>query len=640
MFDGIITTNQDKCEVCSACLQVCETKSIAVDGNSAKVIKESCINCGLCTTICSKGAKEYLDGKSNASQLTSNGKTAIILAPAYIIVAVKKYNCTPEQFCSALKKIGFNLVYESSFGADLVTKVYINYVTKEIKTKGKENTHVITSPCPSLINYVEKHEPELIENFAPILSPMAAQAVLVKHWEGNLKIIGASPCIAKKSELLDAGYDEVLTFEELIEIINDKGIKPSTLPETDFDGIQAFYGAGFPISGGLTKTLEQFSAGLELNPIGNDVLILEGEHKSIEFLKDMAEDKRKGNLKYYATLSDILYCDGCIVGKGMGVDCKLFEARHIVSEYTRKRFQNAEQKGLFKRYKDYKVLIKNTVSAPSFKNWVDSVEELINNNKFYTSWENKKYHKKIPAENELKEILAKDGKYKKEDELNCKACGYKTCRDRAIAVYNGENVAGGCVIHQRDEVEKMYQRTEETNRTLKENLGALVSTIEEVASGNQTNADNSSKLLNHVESQEGDIKSLNDEIKSVIKSFNYITDLANSITEVADQTKLLSFNAQIEAARAGEHGKGFAVVASEVGKLSEETHEKLKDIKSYRDSVNKIQEKLDYLTRHLIEGSDEVRGVAENQAGVAQEIAAASEELNASAENLKALTEK
>lgn len=86
----------------------------------------------------------------------------------------------PKQFCAALKKIGFDKVYKLSFGADVVTKVYADYLCQEIERNGKENTHVITSPCPSIMNFIEKHVPELIEEFAPILSPIAAQAVMAE----------------------------------------------------------------------------------------------------------------------------------------------------------------------------------------------------------------------------------------------------------------------------------------------------------------------------------------------------------------------------------------------------------------------------------------------------------------------------
>lgn len=457
MLNGIVYTDKDKCRACSACLRVCQTKSIRLSSGKAEIIEESCLNCGLCATVCSKSAKKYRDSIQDVEILLKNRKVAIILAPSYVIVAVKKYKCTPEQFCTALRKTGFDLIYEASFGADIVTKVYIDYVNELIKSGGKKNTHVITSPCPALMNFVEKHTPELIDEFAPILSPMAAQAVLVKHWnDDNFAIVGANPCISKKSELLDLElglYDADLTFEELTAIIDRQGIVPTSLEESEFDGIQAFYGAAYPISGGLTKTMELFSDESKIDPIDNDRLIIEGESRSTDFLKRMAHEKIKDpKLTGYPLLIDVLYCEGCILGKAMGFDSNFIENKRIISEYTHRRFEKVKNNEALRSYKDYTILVKNTVDAPEFAHWVDIVEQLIKDNGFTRTWNNKHYDKKNPNEEELKFILKNDGKHVIEDELNCGACGYLTCRERAIAVFNGENELGGCIVHLKREV--------------------------------------------------------------------------------------------------------------------------------------------------------------------------------------------
>lgn len=642
MLKGIVYTDKERCKECSACLQVCGTKSIRMQDGKAEVIQESCLNCGLCIGVCSKQAKQYKSSIDSVRKLLAGQNCAAVLAPSYVIVAKKKYNCTPEQFCSALKKLGFKQVYESSFGADVVTKVYLDYVEQLVKTKGKEQTHVIASPCPSLMNFVEKHTPELIDEFAPVLSPMAAQAVLVKHWnKEKINIIGASPCVAKKSELLDEKlglFEEVVTFEELIELIDQAGIKPGSLEEGEFDGIQAMYGAGFPISGGLTKTLEQFSGQLELNPIGNDILILEGEDRSLEFLRHMAEDKKKDkNLRDYPTLIDILYCEGCIVGKAMGVKGSLLEHKKIVSDYTQRRFAKVQREGLFKKYKGYRFLTKNTVEAPEFKRWIDIVEQLIKQNKFTRTWDNKYYHKNMPSEAELKAILQQDGKYSKEDELNCRACGYRTCRERAVAVFNGENKPGGCIVHQRDIAESLHNDAKRINILVRENTEALIATTNEIVKGNQSNAEMSSRLLENIEKHAEEIKDLQQLVLQVIRTFGYFSEMAENISDIADQTKMLSLNAQIEAARAGEHGRGFAVVAGEVMKLSNDTHDKLKSVNQYKSEVSGSQQELDELIQKLINESRQVQELATASAAVSQQIAAASEELFAATENLKSI---
>lgn len=642
MLGNVIFAEKEKCTECSACLQVCETKSIRFENGKAEIIKDSCLNCGLCIKVCSKGAKSYLRSLERVRNLVARKGGALVLAPSYVVVAKKRYNCTPEQFCSALKKLGFSLIYESSFGADVVTKVYIDYVTKLVQSKGKENSHVITSPCPSLMNYIEKHVPELVEEFAPVLSPMAAQAVLAKHWHGkDIPVIGASPCPAKKSELMDESlglFEDVVTFEELCEWIDLQNIRPASLGASEFDGIQALYGAGFPISGGLAKTLEQFSSGLEINPIGSDILVIEGEHRSLEFLKQMALDKRKDrNLKGYPLLIDILYCDGCIVGKAMGVNNNYLENKKIVADYTQRRFKKHKERRLLKKYKGYAFLAKNTVEAPDFKRWIEAVEQLVKNNQFTRPWTNRKYTKNHPNENELKAILAEDGKYSLADELNCRACGYKTCRDRAIAVYNGENIPGGCIIHQKELAHRLHNEAKRVNDTVLDNTEALILTINEIVKGNQSNAEMSSSLLASIEVHGEEIGHLKNKINHVIQTLGYFTDMSDSIANIADQTKMLSLNAQIEAARAGEAGRGFAVVAGEVGKLSAETHEKLKSVNAYKSEVAKNQRELDKLISKLIEDSTQVSELANSSAAVAQEIAASSEELFAATENLKAI---
>ena len=450
MLDGIVYTDKERCQACSACLRVCRTKSIMLKDGKSNIIEESCLNCGACLKACSRGAKKYRAGLDSVGEILEKGKSALILAPSYVIVARKRYGCSPEQFCTALRRLGFSLVYEASFGADVVTKVYLNYIRDLLNTQGREKTHVITSPCPSLMNFMEKHAPSLLDEFAPIMSPMAAQAVLVRQWNrSKVSIVGASPCMAKKSELLDPElglYDQKLTFEELIELIDRHEILPANLAESEFDGIQALYGAGFPVSGGLTKALEPFSGDLGFNLLSNDYLIIEGEDRSTRFLRQMVKHKKASTgLAGYPLLIDILYCEGCIVGKSLGVEGDYWENKRLIADYTEKRFQKLHEES--KECQGYDILVKNTVEAPEFQRWLEIVEQLIKDNKLTRSWRSREYHKKEPTEEVLRGILESDGKHTREDELNCGACGYETCRERAIAVFNGENEPGGCIVH-------------------------------------------------------------------------------------------------------------------------------------------------------------------------------------------------
>ena len=428
----------------------------------------------------------------------------------------------------------------------------------------------------------------------------------------------------------------MLTFEELMAFIDEQNIKPANLPETEFDGIQALYGAGFPVSGGLVKTLDLFSEDLRLHP--DDILTLEGEDRSYQFLKEMARQKSSGNLAHYPVLIDILYCEGCIAGKAMGIEISLMEAMHIIRDYTQQRFEKVKKSGLSKEYGGYQILIKNTAEAPEYESWLRIVNELVSSNKFRRSWSNRLYTKKIPPPATLQAILDQDGRYTRTDELNCRACGYYNCRDRALAVYNGENEAGGCIIHQKEVIEKQHLETQRTKELLLENVDSLRLAIAEIAAANQDNAGRSTKLSDTMETQIAEINRLQEKIGAVIKSFEYFTKIAQSISGIAKQTKILSLNAQIEAAHAGTAGKGFAVVAQEMGKLSQDTQDRVENIAEFSRQVDLTKEELRASITQLIEKSAQVSEFITSQAALTQEIAASSEELYATADSLRSIT--
>lgn len=291
------------------------------------------------------------------------------------------------------------------------------------------------------------------------------------------------------------------------------------------------------------------------------------------------------------------------------------------------KITNRKKDNSCQEYDSYQVLIKNTVEVLEYESWLSVVDELISSHKFTRSWNNRLYRKQIPSPAKLQDILDKDGRYSHEDELNCQACGYYTCRDRAIAVYNGENEPGGCVVHRGKVLEEQSLSISESRDLLFKNVEQLTVTFNQITTANLDNVRGSSKLLDTMEVQMAGIGWVEKNVEEVINTFEYFTKIAEDIDEIAKQSKLLSLNARIESARAGTAGKGFTVVAQEIGELAQDTQNKVKNIAEFTLQVDLIKKELDSSIAKLIEKSAQVRGLTTSQNAVTQQISASSEEM-------------
>jgi iron only hydrogenase large subunit-like protein len=120
-----------------------------------------------------------------------------------------------RKFVEMIKALGFEYVCEVSFGVDLVAARY-----RDLFEQFKGKYH-ITANCPAVVSHIEKYYPRLINNLAPIVSPMIAAAKAIRHTYGSdVRIVHIGPCIAAKDEALrysgDERVDSVLTFTELL----------------------------------------------------------------------------------------------------------------------------------------------------------------------------------------------------------------------------------------------------------------------------------------------------------------------------------------------------------------------------------------------------------------------------------------
>lgn len=427
MAGAIVTTLAHKCKRCYSCVRECPAIAIRVIDGQAFVMEERCIECGHCVKVCSQNAKKISDDIDKVLyDFIPSGDTIAILAPSFSASFVNEGN----KVITGLKTLGFKYVTETAFGADLISNYYKKILENEI-----EKT-IISSSCPAVCNLIVKYHPELVENLAEIVSPMIAMGRYLKEYYGDdTKTVFIGPCIAKKSEYIDENVekaiDAVLTFSELKDIFGRLNINLSSLEDGQFDPPAALLGKSYPLSGGLLKT-----AGISNDCLNNKVITVEGKEKVIQILEDIKSGKIKNKF------IDILFCEGCISGPAMDSNLNYYSRREEIIKN-----------------------IENTISSTDKNVWKSKI---FNSRHIDLKREFKPNVKRRPMPDEVKirEILARSGKVKKEDELNCGACGYHTCREYAIAIAKGLAEEAMCLPYLIETLEESYKELKETKDQL------------------------------------------------------------------------------------------------------------------------------------------------------------------------------
>lgn len=169
----MVFTN-DNCVGCNKCIRSCPSIAANVAENGRIHVNEDmCIACGSCFDHCHHDARDYIDDTDTfLADLKAGKHYTVIVAPAFIANYPKIY----KKVFGYLKSLGVSHIYPVSFGADITTWTYIKY----IKQTGK--TGLISQPCPAIVNYIEKYQPELIPMLMPLQSPMMDEAIYLKKY--------------------------------------------------------------------------------------------------------------------------------------------------------------------------------------------------------------------------------------------------------------------------------------------------------------------------------------------------------------------------------------------------------------------------------------------------------------------------
>ncbi len=412
--EPLVSTVRERCRVCYTCVRECPAKAIRISGGQAEVIAERCIGCGNCVRVCSQGAKRVRSSVAQVEQLLGSGRRlAACVAPSFPV----EYD-DPAAMVGALRALGFHQVHQVALGADLVARAYRELVDRD------DGRQWIAANCPAVVLYVERHLPELVPALAPVVSPMVATARALHGQHGpRLAVVFIGPCIAKKAEAEDApvrgSVDAVLTFLELAELLQRRGIEPGRVAPSQFDPPHPAEGTLLAIGGGLLQ-----AAGIPEDLLTGRVVAAEGRPRFVAALRERAS----GDLQ--AALLDLLCCEGCIDGPGTTAALRPHARRARVARHARASVAGLDRAGW-----------QRTLAA------LEGID-------LTRSYAVEDQRIPDPSEADIDAALRRMGKRTGEDQLNCGACGYPTCREHAVAICEGLAESEMCLPYAIDELSR------------------------------------------------------------------------------------------------------------------------------------------------------------------------------------------
>ena len=417
----IIDFKATMCKHCYKCVRGCEVKSIMIRDGHAYIMPNRCILCGQCLLNCPQSAKRVPSELSKVKKLIESGAPVIAsLSSSYMgVLPYKKRG----QVKSALKKLGFTNVCDAAEGAALATEEYVRLLEQG------EMKNIITTACPSIVNLIEIHYPELIKYLAPVLIPSGIHTrMLHAEFGETAKVVVIGPCIAEKEKNRVVKPDAVLTFEDLKQWLSEEQIEIEACEEEPFEDREPGANLRYPVSGGLLTAV----TATQKKPDKYRKFYVSG----VKDCLDVCEAMKTGEVA--GCFIEMNACHGgCVNGPSTATSVSSF-----------------------------KVKLDLEAMLPKEPADLSLMHEAARQVEIHRTFADRSQKERIPTEEEIREILKKTGKTTPEQELNCGACGYPTCREKAIAVFQKKAEVDMCIPYLHDRAQSLSHLVMDTSPNL------------------------------------------------------------------------------------------------------------------------------------------------------------------------------
>lgn len=346
-----IVLDKSRCDECGICKNICKF-NVGVYGYSD--LKYPCINCGSCSIMCPKKCLSERDETDKLRDYLHSDKTIVMqIAPAVRVSIGEEFGYKVGsnvigKLISALRLIGADYVFDTTFGADLTVMEEAYELVNRIKNKN--NLPMFTSCCPSWVKFTEMFYPEYLDNLSTCKSPIFMEGSIIKNYFSEIKKINRDdiisiaivPCTSKKTErLIFNDIDLVITTRELAKYLKEENVKFSSLKNGNFNSIMnkgSGSGIIFGSSGGVleatmrevyriltgrrpSRGLLNFKEIRGLSNIKEANIKIKGINIRVASINGTGDarkviDKLKNNEVYYDFI-EVMACEGgCIAGGG------------------------------------------------------------------------------------------------------------------------------------------------------------------------------------------------------------------------------------------------------------------------------------------------------------------------------------